>query len=56
MEGRRHDMAIGNLESPRGHEELLADRAGRLLRMGAVPAGIQMAVRTLSVLVQALLI
>jgi hypothetical protein len=55
VEGRRHDMEIGNLESPRSDEELFADRADWLLRVGQVPAGIQMALRPVSVRVQALL-
>jgi hypothetical protein len=48
-------MEIGNLEPPRRDEELLADRADRLLRVGQVPAGLQMALRSVSVRVQALL-
>jgi hypothetical protein len=56
VEGRRHDMEIGYIESPRRHEELLADRADWLLRVGEVPAGIQMALRSVAVRVQALLI
>ena len=57
MEGRRHHMAVGNFESAWGHEELFAGRAGSLLRLGqALPAGIYVALRTVALLVQALLV
>jgi hypothetical protein len=45
----------GTLTLPWGHQELLVDRAGRLLRVGTVPARLQMALRPIQVLVQALL-
>ena len=48
-------LAIWNVDSPWGHQELLVDRAGRLLRVGTVPARLQMALRPIQVLVQALL-
>jgi hypothetical protein len=56
VEGRRHHVAVGNLESAWGREELFADREGRLLGMGTVSAGIPLALRTVALLVQALLV
>ena len=56
MEGRRHHVAVGNLESAWGREELFADREGRLLGMGTVSAGFPLALRTVALLVQALLV
>jgi len=56
MEGRGDDLEIGNLESPLGGEELFAHREDRLPWMGAaLPAGIHLALRSVALLVQALL-
>jgi hypothetical protein len=50
-------VAVGNFESAWSHEELFADREGCLLRLGqALPAGIHMALRTVALLVQTLLV
>jgi hypothetical protein len=52
VEGRRHDVAIGDLESPFGGKELFADREDGLLWLGkALPAGIHLALRALPLLV-----
>ena len=57
MEGRRHHVAVGNFEFASAHEELFADREGCLLRLGeALPAKIHLALRTVALLVQALLV
>ena len=56
MEGRRHDMEIGNPESPFCGKELFAGREDGLWWMGAaLPARIHLALRPIPVLVQALL-
>jgi len=56
MEGRGDDLEIGNLESPLGGEELFAHREDRVPWMGAaLPAGIHLALRSVALLVQALL-
>lgn len=57
MEGRRHHVAVGNFEFAWAHEELFADREGCLLRLGeALPARIHLALRTVALRVQALLV
>jgi hypothetical protein len=56
VEGRRHHVAVGNLESAWRDEKLFTGRAGRLLGMGEIlPAGIPLALRTVALRVQALL-
>ena len=57
MEGGRHHVAVGNFASAWSREELLADREGCLRRLGkALPAGIHLALRTVALLVQTLLV
>ena len=56
MEGRGHHVAVGHFEFAWRHEELFADREGRLLGMGTLPARIPLALRTVPLLVQALLV
>jgi hypothetical protein len=57
VEGRRHHVAVGNFEIAWAHEELFADRESCLLRLGeALPARIYLALRTVALLVQVLLV
>jgi hypothetical protein len=49
-------VAVGHFEFAWRHEELFADREGRLLGMGTLPARIPLALRTVPLLVQALLV
>ena len=57
MEGRRHDLEVGNPESSVCGKELFAGREDGLWWMGAaLPAGIHLALRSVPVLVRALLI
>ena len=56
MEGRRHDLEVGNPQSSLCGKELFAGREDGLWWMGAaLPAGIHLVLWPIPVLVQALL-
>jgi hypothetical protein len=56
VEGRCDDLEVGNPESSLCDKELFADRTGSLPRLGPpLPAGIQLALRSIPLLAQALL-